>query len=355
MAIPSRPNSHIVAVAARVLAGCAAAVAMMALSGATQAALAHTTEAVPPDRLLSVWKADPWVLISALLAGWIYARGLGHLNEIGARTGRGPVVGRARVAAFAAGLLTLVLALSSPLDTATATVFSAHMIQHVLLVAVAPPLLLLGLPTTVMLNGLPRSWRHPLATLPHRVPGLAGLIGLLTIPAIAWFLHAGTLWAWHIPWLYDAAVQNERLHALEHATFVITAFLYWWTIVPAGAHARNAVGPAMGILSVFAMGMQSAALGIILTFWGTPIYAVYVGRSELWHISALSDQRLAGLIMWIPAGSVYVVAAMLLLKSWFHDDRADEVRRETLANATPPLPVERQEQHRLGAAGTPVS
>ncbi|HWK81124.1 MAG TPA: cytochrome c oxidase assembly protein, partial [Thermomicrobiales bacterium] len=305
MALPPASHLHTHARAIRALRGCA--IAWLALAAATGVAQAHTTDAVAPDRLLDAWKADPWVLIAALVAGWLYARGIGHLNEMGTRTGRGPLVGPARIAAFSAGLLTLVLALSSPLDTATATIFSAHMIQHVLLVAVAPPLILLGLPTTVFLNGVPRGWRRPLATLPHRIPGLAVLLGVLTMPAVAWLVHAGTLWAWHIPWLYDAAVQNERLHAVEHATFVITALLYWWTIVPAGAHTRNALGPAMGILSVFAMGMQSAALGIILTFWSTPIYPVYVGRSELWHISALSDQRLAGLIMWIPAGSVYVV------------------------------------------------
>jgi putative membrane protein len=350
MALPPASHLHTHARAIRALRGCA--IAWLALAAATGVAEAHTTEAVAPDRLLDAWKADPWVLIAALVAGWLYARGIGHLNEMGTRTGRGPLVGPARIAAFSAGLLTLVLALSSPLDTATATIFSAHMIQHVLLVAVAPPLILLGLPTTVFLNGVPRGWRRPLATLPHRIPGLAVLLGVLTMPAVAWLVHAGTLWAWHIPWLYDAAVQNERLHAVEHATFVITAFLYWWTIVPAGAHTRNALGPAMGILSVFAMGMQSAALGIILTFWSTPIYPVYVGRSELWHISALSDQRLAGLIMWIPAGSVYVVAALMLLRSWFQEEREDEERQERIAVEALAVPIERQEHHQLGPVTT---
>ncbi|MGC4108508.1 MAG: cytochrome c oxidase assembly protein [Thermomicrobiales bacterium] len=311
---------------------------------------AHTTEAVAPDRLLEVWKADPYVLVTALLAGWVYARGLGRLNEIAARTGRKAIVGADRVVAFYAGLLTLVIALASPLDAATATVFSAHMIQHVLLVAVAPPLVLLGLPATVMMIALPRRWRRPLAMLPHRLPGLAPAIAIVTMPIVAWFIHAGTLWFWHIPSLYDAAVENERIHALEHASFVLTAFLYWWTIVPAGAHARNAVSPAMGILSVFAMGMQGAALGIILTFWSTPIYAVYVGRSELWNISTLSDQRLAGLIMWIPAGSVYVVAALLLLKSWFRDDQPDHAPGAAIAGRTSSGSVEHQEHPRLGPA-----
>jgi len=283
-------------------------------------ASAHTTNAIPPDRLLVAWTADPLMLVLALLAGWLYAHGLGRLNQVGRQTGRGAVIGRTRILAFGTGVLTLVVALASPLDTATATVFSAHMVQHVLLIAVAPPLILLGQPMTVLANGLPRRWRRPLARLPRRA-GIAPLVAVLTMPIVAWFLHAGTLWLWHIPQVYDAAVASTGLHALEHATFVLTAFLYWWTIIPASPRARNALEPGLGILSVFAMGMQGAALGVILTFAGDPLYPIYIGRSELWGVSALSDQRLAGLIMWIPAGSVYVVAALLLLRSWFRDDQ----------------------------------
>ena len=108
----------------------------------------------------------------------------------------------------------------------------------------------------------------------------------------------------------------------------------------------------MGILSVFAMGMQGALLGIILTFWSTPIYAVYVGRSELWSISTLSDQRLAGLIMWIPAGSVYVVAALLLLRAWFQEDRQDDASGAAGGERASPIPADHQEQQRLGPVGT---
>ncbi|MGC4193011.1 MAG: cytochrome c oxidase assembly protein [Thermomicrobiales bacterium] len=344
---PIRPERDTVAHA---LTGATAA--FVALASGAGIASAHTTEAVPPERLLEVWKADPYVLIAVLVTGWLYIRGLGRLNEIGERAGRGVIVAPARVWAFFAGLLTLAVALASPLDAATATVFSAHMVQHVLLVAIAPPLVLLGMPLTTILNGLPRRWRHPLAMLPHRVPALASVLGILTMPVVAWFVHAGTLWCWHVPGLYDAAVENERIHAVEHATFVITAFLYWWTIVPAGAHARNAVSPAIGILSVFAMGMQGAALGIILTFWSTPLYPVYIGRSELWSISTLSDQKLAGLIMWIPAGSVYVVVALLLLRAWFQDEREEEPVATTGSDQAASCQADHQKHHRLGPAGT---
>lgn len=282
-----------------------------------ESALAHTSATVAPDDLMRFWSPDPLVVIGALVAGWFYARGCGNLREIGKRTGRGPIISNGRIAAFWAGLATMLIALASPLDTATATVFTAHMIQHILLIAVGPPLILLGSPMTVILNGVPRSWRRPIARTSN-VRVISGTLAILTIPVIAWCLHALTLWVWHDPTLYQAAVRHEWLHLVEHVSFVATAFLYWWTIIPASNRAHNNVGPGFGILSVFAMGMQGAALGAILTFWGSMIYPVYSGRSELWGISALSDQRLAGLIMWIPAGSIYVAAALMLLGQWFH-------------------------------------
>ncbi|HEU0164229.1 MAG TPA: cytochrome c oxidase assembly protein, partial [Thermomicrobiales bacterium] len=130
-------------------------------------ASAHTSQAVAPRDLMQFWTPDPTVIVACLVTGWLYLRGVGRLREIGERTGRGPIIQTGRIAAFWCGLATLLIALASPLDTATASVFSAHMVQHVLLIAVAPPLILLGNPMTVIMNGLPRSWRRPIAQLEH--------------------------------------------------------------------------------------------------------------------------------------------------------------------------------------------
>ena len=300
---------------------------------APESALAHTSATVAPNDLMRFWSPDPLVVIGALVAGWFYARGSGNLREIGKRTGRGLIISNGRIVAFWAGLVTMLIALASPLDTATATIFSAHMIQHILLIAVGPPLILLGSPLTVILNGVPHSWRRPIAGVSN-VRAISSTLAILTIPVIAWCLHALTLWVWHDPTLYQAAVRHEWLHLVEHFSFVATAFFYWWTIIPASNRAHNSVGPGVGILSVFAMGMQGAVLGAILTFWGSPIYPVYSGRSELWGISALSDQRLAGLIMWIPAGSIYVVAALMLLAQWFQVDADDHTPASADATTT---------------------
>lgn len=299
------------------------ACAIAALSALPARVSAHTSNAVAPRDIWHAWTPDPVVIVLSLVAGWLYAHGAGNLRAIGERTGRGAIISTGRMTCFYCGVGVFLIALSSPLDTVTATVFSAHMIQHILLISVAPPLVLLGNPMTVIMNGLPRAWRRPVARIEHRVPGLSALLAFLTAPIAAFIVHVATLWFWHVPYLYDAAVHHEKLHLLEHMTFVVTAFFYWWKIIPATKVASRTVGPAMGILSVFAMGMQGAVLGTILTFSGSLIYPVYSGRSELWGISALSDQRLAGLIMWIPAGSVYVAVALMLLAMWFREEDDD--------------------------------
>ncbi len=324
----------------------------VALSSATvmfgcapERTLAHTTATVSPHDVMRFWTPDPYVLIGGLLAGWIYARGTGKLRAVGARTGRGPIISTRRIVAFWAGLATLMVALASPLDTITATVFSAHMVQHVLLIAVGPPLILAGSPLIVMMNGVPQTWRRRIAQIESRAPAMSVLVAALTIPVVAWTLHATTLWVWHEPTLYQAAVRHEWIHLGEHISFVVTAFFYWWTVIPATRTSHNSVSPALGILSVFAMGMQGAALGAVLTFWGSVIYPVYVGRSELWGFSALSDQRLAGLIMWIPAGSIYVAAALILLGQWFRVDSDEEpVRSSSIVSIPAPAPVAAMER-----------
>jgi putative membrane protein len=221
--------------------------------------------------------------------------------------------------AFWAGWVTLFAALDSPLDLATGTVFSAHMVQHMLLIAVAPPLLLMGRPLPAVANAIPRAWRGRISGATH---GMGAAIGWLARPLPAWLVATAFLWLWHEPHLYQAAVRREWVHIGEHLTFVGTASLYWWAIVTTVPRAR-ALSPGMAMLSLFGMGMQGAALGALLTFSGSLWYPIYEGRSGLWHLSAMSDQTLAGLIMWIPVGSVYVIASLVVLGRWFADD-ADE-------------------------------
>lgn len=278
-------------------------------------ALAHESQAVAPTDLWHAWQPDPSVLIGALLAGWLYARGTATIWRHAG--GRRALPGW-RVFCFWAGLAALVLALASPLDTLAGTLFSAHMGQHLLLVAVVPPLMLLGLPLLVVLDGLPRGWRRWLVDRWQAREWPGALWWWLTQPLLAWVLNAAGVWVWHEPTLYQAAVRHEAIHICEHLTFLITSFLFWWCIIqPVG---RRRLDPGLAVLSLFIMGMQGAVLGALLTFWPQPWYPIYVGRTILWSMSAMSDQRLAGLMMWIPAGAVYMLAGLILIGQWLGDD-----------------------------------
>ncbi|HEX9105881.1 MAG TPA: cytochrome c oxidase assembly protein, partial [Longimicrobiales bacterium] len=239
--------------------------------------------------------------------------------------GRG--IWRWQVTAFAAGLLVVLLALQSPLDALAEALFSAHMTQHLLLVLVAPPLLIWGNPVVAGLWALPRARRARVLGW-WRASRLRHEWDAISHPAAAWTLHAATLVAWHIPPMFNAALRSDPVHALEHASFLGTALLFWWPVLhPAG---RRRLGYGGALLYVFGMFMLGGGLGALLTFASTVLYAQRAPTS--WGLSRLQDQQLAGLIMWIPAGAVYVLAAGGLVLQWF---RAD-ARRDRLPGAQPP-------------------
>jgi len=247
--------------------------------------LAH--HAVAPSELWTAWRPDPGVLVAVGLAAVGYRR-------MHARSPQG----RGEVAAFAAGLAAVAVALASPLEGAAGALFSAHMLQHLLLVLVAAPLLVAGLPPL------------PVRAAP---PWARRWLDVLLHPVVVWALATVTLWAWHLPVLYDAAVRNDVLHAFEHATLLGTALLVWAVVWGKGPRPA-AVPEALALL--FATMLASAALGAILTLAGSPLYGVHATTTEAWGLTALQDQRLAGGIMWVPAGLVYMAVMAGLLARW---------------------------------------
>jgi putative membrane protein len=251
------------------------------------------------------WSFEPWVLACLGISALLYALGLRRLwSHAGAARG----IGGRQVSAFAAGWLTLVAALVSPLDGLGAQLFSAHMVQHELLMVVAAPLLVLGRPLvawTWALRPAARrragAWtRHPLWARPWRA---------ITAPLGAWLLHALALWAWHVPALFDAALANEAVHALQHASFLVAALLFWWSVL--GHTAQRTCGAALA--SLFATLLHTAALGALLALAASPWYLPYAGRGAAFGLSALEDQQLGGLVMWMPAGFGYLAAALVLM------------------------------------------
>lgn len=247
-------------------------------------------------------------LTAVSLAGIVYVR---RTRRVWQRLGYGRGVAPWRAWAFLAALLALSIALVSPLDTWSDLLFSAHMVQHILLMLVAAPLLVLGTSPAIMVWLLPESWRRPIVRRLH--PLFVFTEADVVWPAIVWLLYALSLWVWHIPALYNAALGSEFVHLLEHAFFLGTAVLFWWTL----AYRTHRQNTGLGLLFIFTTALHGGLLGVLLTFSRTAWYLPYAATATRWGISPLTDQQLGGAIMWVIAGFVYVVAMVALLHAWF--------------------------------------
>lgn len=279
-------------------------VLVLALTAGVLPVMAHGPDPVPPDAFRGAWNVDPLVLGLLFAAAWGYGRGVRRLS---ARAGLWRGIGRRHMAAFMLGLGVVTLALVSPLDRLGGTLLSAHMAQHGLLVTAAPVLLLLGRPGVAFAWALPAGWsRTKLAGVAWRPLAKAGLWTSRPFPAAT--LHGLALWLWHAPALFDAAVEREWLHTLEHASFFGTALLFWRGILDA----RSGERIGLALAAAFATLMHGGLLGALITMARRPLYAWYEGRTQPWGLTALDDQQLAGLLMWMPMGLVYFGACLAL-------------------------------------------
>jgi cytochrome c oxidase assembly factor CtaG/cytochrome c2 len=208
--------------------------------------------------------------------------------------------------------------------------FSAHMTQHELLMVVAAPLLVLGRPLIPALWALPMRWRKTLGGVSRSRSFAAGW-QTISGPAAAWIIHAIALWVWHLPGPYQATVTSDAMHTLQHASFFGTALLFWWSLI----HARSArLSYGASVLYVFTTAMHTGGLGALLTFAASPWYPHYETTAPLWGLTALEDQQLAGLIMWVPAGVTYLIAALMLITEWMRESERRAVRwRASIAGA----------------------
>jgi len=275
-------------------------------------AFAHDAEPQSWGEVMYVWNDDWWLWAIVLAFGALYARGVQQLWQHAAP---GAGISRARVCAFTLGWLASVAALLSPIDPLGGQLFSAHMVQHEILMLIAAPLLVVGRPIGAFLWGLPPAWRrHAWQTC--RRSGVQGFVRWLTGPATAWLVHAIALWGWHVPVLFDASVRSDLVHTAQHASFFGTALAFWWALVRPGA-GRATHG--LAALYILTTAMHTAALGALLTFAPSVWYTVYVDTAPTWGMDALEDQRLGGLIMWVPAGFVYLAIALTLFASWLKE------------------------------------
>jgi putative membrane protein len=267
------------------------------------------------------WVWEPSVLVGLALLAAGYSALVGPLRR---RNLWGEPVSIGRQLCFYLGTFSVFIALISPLDViADRMLFSAHMAQHMLLTYVAPPLWLIGLP----------GWTTALI-------GRAGWVGSvfdrLTRPALAFVLFNGTMWAWHVPALYDAALRTEWLHIVEHLLFMATAVLGWWPAIRKWP-AASSLSPNLGRLLYLVLSMlPCTGLAALITFSTRPLYPFYVQSPWRWMmaVSPLLDQQVGGVLMWLPADMILMVTAMIAASRWLGEQMSGPHPWNPAATAT---------------------
>ncbi len=263
----------------------------------------HPGQPVAPHDLWTAWNLDPLTLAGMSLLVWLYLRG-----------SRKPKRGWPQRGWLVTALVALTIALVSPLEAMSGALASAHMVQHLLLILVAAPALVRSGAGEGIFAGLPTAVRKRLGSTRLALGLTPARIRLLGHPVLIWLLHAGSLLFWHAGGPYQAALSSTALHYLEHATFLLTA-LWFWQLVLLTRH-RSPDWPGIGVLMVFALALQSVGLALLMTFAASPWYPFYENRAAVWGFTALADQHLAGVIMWVPAGFIYTAVGLDRLWRW---------------------------------------
>ncbi|MEP7200192.1 MAG: cytochrome c oxidase assembly protein [Chloroflexota bacterium] len=258
-----------------------------------------------------MWNFEPTVILGLALLCVTYALCVDYWRP---RFADSAPVPRGQVVCFALAMLTLVIALLSPIDVlADRYLLTMHMVQHLLLTLVMPPLLLLSLPVWLV---------RPILRVPFALPALRWL----TAPLVAYVLFNGVFAGWHVPALYEATLQSEPIHVLEHLMFMATALLAWWPIASPLPALRRVAFP-LQVLYLFLQSVIPTVLGGLITFSDSVWYPTYLNAPRVWDLSALEDQQWAGLTMWIPGALIYLTALTVVFFVWFEgQEKVGEIR-----------------------------
>ncbi len=267
-----------------------------------------------PAALWSWWTLSPDVVVPIVLATLLYMVGARRLRH---RSRHNAALGTRSVLCYAAGTLFLIVALVSPLAALGGHLMSAHMLQHVLLMLVAAPLLVLGRPLVAMAWAFPRGFRLRLGRALTR-PAVRRIWRAISNPYLIWVIHAAAVWLWHAPPLYEATLRSSVVHAFQHLSFFGTGLLFWWVALEFGRRRSRA---GAGVLYLFTTAVHGSVLGALLTFSTTIWYPEYALRAPAWGLTALEDQQLGGLLMWVPAGLIYLIAALATMATLFHSNQ----------------------------------
>ena len=273
------------------------------------------------------WVFSPGIVVPLVIMGGMYAWGAAVLSErVSAQSASRSVRGRQSVC-FALGWLTIAAALLSPLHELSEKLFWVHMMQHELLMVVAAPLIVLTRPIAPMLWALPSRGRLAVGAM-TRQGWWKATWHFLSRPSTAWLLQALAIWLWHVPSVFESTIDSEAIHAAQHLSFLLTALLFWWSVLH-GVRRQSTSGA--GVMYLFTTFMYTGALGALLTFSRVPWYPRYAGASTALGFTPVEDQQLAGLIMWLPGSTSYLLGALALLARWMNASETRVSLRERSA------------------------
>jgi putative membrane protein len=265
--------------------------------------------------ILGAWTYDPWILVPLYTSAFLYLLGTYRLWR---RAGHGRGVRPWQVACFWTGWTMLALALVSPLHWLGERLFVAHMIEHEVLMVIAAPLLAVSRPFGAFLWALPTRWREGVGRA-GRHRAVAAPWRVLRDPFSATLLHGVALWAWHAPALYNTVLTSLLMHRLQHASFFFSALLFWWTLFYGPGRHR---GYGIAVSCLFLTSLHSTLLGILLTLARQPWYPQQSDFASICGLTPIEDQQLAGLVMWVPPGLIYLAAALYFAGRWISSSGA---------------------------------
>ena len=258
----------------------------------------------------TTWHGHPSVVIGLLALTGIYLLGVGPLRQ---RFGWADEVKAWQVTVFLLGILVIFIAVLSPLhELGDNYLFSAHMLQHLLLILVAPPMLIMGTPGWLLRPLVSRTWALETARF-------------LTKPVVAFVIFNVVIVFWHLPLLYELALRERGIHILEHLMFLASAAIMWWPILSPLPEVPRA-SYMVQMLYLFVQPTVSSILGAVITFSDGILYSWYAEAPRIWSISAHDDQQIGGVIMWVPGGLAFLLTLVVVFLIWAGQEKTQASR-----------------------------
>jgi putative copper resistance protein D len=288
---------------------------------------AHGTVVLPepgPAEILLGWSFDPPVALPLLVAAFAYVWAVRRVN-LAHPANRVPI---ARPVAFLGGLAAIAIALQSGIERYDTTLFSIHMVQHILLTLVAAPLIALGAPITLVLRLASHGQRRGflLPVLHSRV------LRVMAHPVVAWLLFTAVMWGSHFSPLFNSSLEDPLVHDLEHLAFLGAGLLFWWPAIGLDPGPWRLSHPVR-MVYVFLQMPQNTFLSLAIFSAGVPLYEHYATLVRPWGPTPLADQQLAGGLMWVGGDVIFLVALLGLVVAWMRREERDTARTDARADA----------------------